>query len=480
MSFPRLGILLVLCAALALPGQAQSIESTVSSLGDSLNQARSDNLHLIAPKAFGNVSEAHKEAQRKMKGGDKISDIREAVQEGRKQLSKAKEFKDLGQVILKEAFAARGDAIEALAPQYAKEKWGEAEETIRSAGREIEKGDQEDARESAKEAVGLYRSAELKSIRANLLGTARDERRAAKEAEAEEWARQTWKEATSKLQKADQILKTDRYNREESRTLAEEAASQFAHARRLASTAKRIDDDVGRNAEKVLLRYEEHVHQIADTLGTAVTFGDGLETVTERIVASVQSLKEDRRNLQNSLQQRRERIDRLQQVIDSLDARLAELEEREEKVSAQLQEKRERQRTLDRVRSVFSSNEADVLTSGDQLIVRMRGLSFPSGSSEIQPKNFGLLTKLQRVIREFSEGAVTIAGHTDSRGNDVRNKKLSEERAQAVRQYLLANMDVPSDRIQAVGRGESQPIATNETEEGRSKNRRIDVTIEFQ
>lgn len=480
MSFLRLSMLLVLCVGLVVPVHAQSIESAVSTLGDSLSTARSDNLHLISPEAFSDASESHNEAEQMMKEGEKISDIREAVNEGQQALSKAKEFQDIGQVILEKAFEARGDAVAARAPNYAKEKWREAEEMIRSAGGEIEKGDQEDARGDAKEAVDLYRSAELKSIRANLLGTAREERKAAKEAEAEEWASRTWKEATSKLQKADKILKTNRYDRESSRRLAEEAANQFAHARRLAETAKKIDDDVEANAEAALLRYEGYIQTIADTLGTEVTFGDDPEAVTERLLASIQSVNEDRQNLRNSLQQRRERIDRLQQVIDSLDARLAKLEEREEKVSAELQEKQERQRTLDRVRNVFNANEADVLTSGEQLIVRMQGLNFPSGSSEIQPKNFGLLTKLQRVIREFADGTVTISGHTDARGNEARNMKLSEERAQAVRQYLLANMDVPANRIQAVGKGESQPIATNETEEGRSKNRRIDVTIDFQ
>jgi len=164
-------------------------------------------------------------------------------------------------------------------------------------------------------------------------------------------------------------------------------------------------------------------------------------------------------------------------VVDSLDGRLASLEEREQTMSARLQEKRERERTLREVRSNFTSDEADVLVRGDELIVRMQGLNFPVGSSEIRPANFSLLTKLQRVIREFPDGEIVISGHTDARGNDASNQKLSEERAQAVREYLLANMDVESSRMEAVGYGESEPIATNETESGREKNRRIDVTI---
>jgi outer membrane protein OmpA-like peptidoglycan-associated protein len=88
-----------------------------------------------------------------------------------------------------------------------------------------------------------------------------------------------------------------------------------------------------------------------------------------------------------------------------------------------------------------------------------------------------LINKAQRVIREFPDANVVISGHTDARGNDATNQKLSEERAQAVREYLLANMNVEPTRMRAVGYGESQPIATNETEAGRQKNRRIDVKI---
>ena len=201
--------------------------------------------------------------------------------------------------------------------------------------------------------------------------------------------------------------------------------------------------------------------------------------MTERLVAAVQSQHADRKNMQSSLQERGNRIDQLQQVVDSLDTRLATLEQREGNVSAQLQTQREREQMLNRVRSIFQPAEAEVLTSGDAIIVRMKGLNFASGSSEIQPKNFGLLTKLQQVIREFP-GAITISGHTDAEGNDALNMKLSEQRSAAVHQYLTANMDLAPDRIRAIGRGESEPIASNETEEGRLQNRRIDVTIGFQ
>jgi outer membrane protein OmpA-like peptidoglycan-associated protein len=483
----RFSFLFTLCAALLGPtahaqnvaANTQNIEAEVERLSGDIAQARSDNLHLSSPDAFREASEYLEEAQEKMKEGDKISDIQDAVQRAQQQLANARKFTDIGGVILKDAFAARNAALEARAPTFSKDPWNDGEDALRSAGEEIEKGDQNDARKDAREARTYYRKAELNAIRTNLLGTARKYRAAAREAEAEDWAPQTWKSADQKLQKADQLLGTDRYDRAESQALAEEATAQFKRARHLAAMAERIDDDVEKNAEQILLEYESRIARIAEALGTKASFGEGPDAVTERLVAAIQSQNDDRENLQASLQERGDRIDRLQQTIDSLDSRLATLEKRKSTMSAELQTQRERERMLDRVREVFEPEEAEVLTSGDAVIVRMKGLNFASGSSEIQPKHFGLLTKLQKVIREFS-GPITISGHTDAEGNDALNMKLSERRSEAVHQYLMANMDLAPDRIRAVGQGESEPIATNETDEGRLKNRRIDVTIGFQ
>lgn len=449
-------------------------------LQNDVTKARSDNLHLSSPNAFNDASEYLADAQKKMKKGKKMSDIQDAVKRGQKRLMDGRQFADIGGVILKDAFTARNNALDARAPEFAEDEWNEGENALRSAGGEIEDGDQNDARDDAKDATSYYRKAELNAIQENLLGTAREHRSAARKAEAEEWAPQTWQDADAKLQKADQMLQEDRYNLSESRTLAEEATSQFKHAKLLAEAARRIDDDVENNAEKVLLEYEAHTARLAKALGTAIDVGNGQEAVTERLVAAVQSANANRQNLRSSLQDREARIGRLQQIVDSLDSRLANLEQRERTMSTELQAKRDRDRTMARMREVFSPDEASVLSSGNGLVIRMKGLNFPSGSSEIQPQNFGLLTKLQQVIREFSDGRVTISGHTDARGNDATNMKLSKERSEAVRQYLSANMDLPKGRLEAVGRGETEPIASNETAEGRLQNRRIDVMIDFQ
>ena len=247
----RFIFLSILCAVLLGPtAYAQNIEAEVQRLNDDVVQARTDNLHLSSPRAFSDASKYLSDAQKKMKKGDKLSDIQSAVQRGHKRLAEAKNFTDIGGVILNDAFASRNAALEVRAPEFSQDQWNDGEKALQNAGGEIEKGDQNDAREYASESDTHYRKAELNAIQSNLLGTARQHRTAAREAGAEKWARQTWKTADQKLQKADQLLKTDRYSRDESRVLAEEATEQFKRARHLAEMAQQIDDNVKRTPSR--------------------------------------------------------------------------------------------------------------------------------------------------------------------------------------------------------------------------------------
>ncbi len=126
---------------------------------------------------------------------------------------------------------------------------------------------------------------------------------------------------------------------------------------------------------------------------------------------------------------------------------------------------------------MFSPAEARVLRQFDDVIIRLVGLSFPSGRSTLRPENFSLLAKLTQATRVFPGSALTIEGHTDSYGGDAANLALSQKRADAVKKYLVANLRIDPSMVEAVGYGETRPVANNETKEGRAKNRRIDIVI---
>lgn len=101
---------------------------------------------------------------------------------------------------------------------------------------------------------------------------------------------------------------------------------------------------------------------------------------------------------------------------------------------------------------------------------------FATGKSVLLP---GAQQRLREVATALKEDArpITIVGHTDSKGNDDSNQKLSEARANAVRTFLVRE-GVSGDRVKTVGMGEAEPIADNETTEGRANNRRVEMILE--
>jgi OOP family OmpA-OmpF porin len=86
------------------------------------------------------------------------------------------------------------------------------------------------------------------------------------------------------------------------------------------------------------------------------------------------------------------------------------------------------------------------------------------------------LTELASRLSGMTVEVVVAVGHTDSIGSDSYNQKLSERRAQAVKNFLLTQ-NLPADRIYTQGKGEKQPVASNKTKEGRAKNRRVEVEV---
>ena len=103
-------------------------------------------------------------------------------------------------------------------------------------------------------------------------------------------------------------------------------------------------------------------------------------------------------------------------------------------------------------------------------------IHFSAGRASIDPDSAGLLDRLIETALRCPTASIEVAGHTDSDGEDAANQALSEKRAQAVADYLV-KAGLPANRFTAVGYGSAQPIATNDTEEGKAQNRRIEFTV---
>ncbi len=127
--------------------------------------------------------------------------------------------------------------------------------------------------------------------------------------------------------------------------------------------------------------------------------------------------------------------------------------------------------SLQQIASVKAEDKRTVITLSGAVL-------FKTDESELLPIAENKLDKVAEVLRDQSEDkTIVIEGHTDSRGSADYNEDLSHRRADSVRDYLVAQ-GVPSSKIQAVGKGEEEPIAKNATAEGRANNRRVEIIID--
>jgi len=104
------------------------------------------------------------------------------------------------------------------------------------------------------------------------------------------------------------------------------------------------------------------------------------------------------------------------------------------------------------------------------------GLLFDFDSDVIKPTAAANLQELARSLTKFPNSNILIVGHTDSQGDDAYNMALSQRRANSAAAYLRAQ-GVPSSRLSTSGRGEAEPVASNDTEAGKAQNRRVEVAI---
>ncbi len=104
----------------------------------------------------------------------------------------------------------------------------------------------------------------------------------------------------------------------------------------------------------------------------------------------------------------------------------------------------------------------------------LKGLTFDTAKWDIKPQYFPLLEEVVTILKKNPSMRLEIQGHTDSMGSPTYNQKLSQRRAEAIKQYLI-RAGISPERLKAVGFGESQPVASNATDEGRAKNRRVEL-----
>ncbi len=482
----RLPFLMIAALLAALPAGVAAQENLRGQLfggTDSLLvRAKERQADILAPASFKKAMGYYNEASDDYKTGGQLEDMTENLRNSSVYLAKALDVAKLGEVAFSGALAARTDALSAAAPTQQPELWKKAEEKFNRAAGELEDGDMGAGNKYGAEATDLYRTAELEAIKSNYLTPARILIEKATKQGADDTAPKTLALARQLTAQTEAMLKQNRYDTDEARVLAQEARYEAAHAIKLHEVITRIRSDET-NYEVALLGVEEQFQRVSGALGLKARFDSGfeppateaLEAIREREV-KLEKAGEALKASTTTATNKGVELENLRLQIGSMEKRVGTLTDTEKQLQQSLTVHRTQESTIHDVEGMFTSDEGHVLREGSKIIVRLYGLTFPVGKNTIEPQYYNLLTKVQQAIKKFPKAEITIEGHTDAAGTDDINQRLSESRSLAVAEYLMANMGVEVP-VNSQGFGESRPLATNETPEGRAKNRRIDVVI---
>jgi len=434
------------------------------------------NAQLLAPRSYGRGMKEYQDAQNALERGRNIETVRSNAADATNHFKTAAEAAGLASTALAQVMKSRQDAANARAPQLSPEIWQEAQRKFGDAIRLLERGDLKGSKRRDIEATSLYRDAELVAIKAEYLSETRQLLADADRARVGRYAPITLGKAKQLLADAERELNENRYDTDLPRNLARQANYEAKHAIYLSEIGRRVrDKDL--SVEELVLLWEVPMTAIAAAADIVPNMEDGPADLSAELVDFIEEKRSEVQRLEQENSEDDIRLADLEEELRALDERLGGATAERAALVQRLEAQNRVREQFARVEKIFTSAEARVFRQGNNIILRLVGLTFDSGASQIRPAGFPLLEKVEKAIDVFPRSELTIEGHTDSFGGDASNQVLSQERAESVQQYMINAMRIPTYRLIATGYGETRPVASNETEAGRKSNRRIDIVI---
>jgi OOP family OmpA-OmpF porin len=438
--------------------------------------ADSANAQLLAPRSYSRGMDEYKDAEIALERGRNIETVRSNAADATRYFKTATTAADLADTALAQVMKSRQDAANARAPELSGEIWEQAQRKFGEAIRLLERGDLKGSKRRDIEATSLYRDAELVAIKAQYLTETRQLLAQADRARVGRYAPITLGQAKQLLADAERELNENRYDTDLPRSLARQANYEAKHAIYLSEVVRKVRDrDL--TAEQLVLQWEKPLRDVSGAADVVPDMEDGPDRLAAELVAYIELKNNENQALGQENSENEIRLAEMEEEMTSLDERLGGATAERAALVQRLEAQARVKQQFAQVEKMFSAAEARVFREGNTIILRLTGLTFDSGQSQIKPASFDLLGKVEKAIDVFPRSELIIEGHTDSFGGDDFNQKLSQERAESVQQYMINAMRIPTYRLIATGYGETRPVASNETESGRTRNRRIDIVI---
>lgn len=490
-------LLLAACAQTStqLAGQPEASSANpteaIAELEDQIAAARQAELPVLSPQWFAKADAACSEAKKGVESGAELSKIYANINNGQDALSKARESAKVARTMLPAVIESRKKAFAAGAQKLG-EPFESAENQFLRLTRAIEDNQIGYTKKHAAKVSETYLTLELLAIKDGTIETVRPVLEQAEKDKAEKFAPKSLSLAWDYFNETDAFISENRYAEADIDQKVQQALFMAQRAATINNQSKIL---AHMEPEDIALWMEDSLHQVTKKMSAPDVRNQPTEAQVKEILKSIQSLQDENRRLDQALLDQKNDFQKKTALFESniaiLKQQIAMLEGKAEKdqkvkevllaeqraVERKLAAEREFNKKFLEVQALFRASEAEVYKQRNQLVIRLKAMRFPIGSAIIMPENFSLLTKVQEAIQLFNRPSVVVEGHTDSTGEEEKNLALSNERAKAVRDYLVANKTIPADKIYHKGYGSARPLASNATPEGRAINRRIDVVI---
>lgn len=447
---------------------SENPSTLIRRLGHEIASARDEGVDVLSPTWFRKAEQSQAQAQKGLEQGAATDEILEQIARGQAELQQAGVVAIRCRDQIEETIQSR-EAARAVNAQQFGGAYTSAEEDFLKLTRSLEEGDFAYARQNRKAVADAFRALELRAIDHAALSDVRALLAQAEQSGVPRAAAKAYAQAREALVQAETYIAANRYDKGEIRLKADHARFMTQRAIALAQAGRKLDE---MQPEEIALWIEGFFSETTARLKIEDHRDKPFEQQQAAILAAIAALQSDQEGAV-------EKEATIQKLMD----RMSEMEGSSQQMrydAAQLAADKRFNETFTQVQEYFTPQEAEVYKQKSHLVIRLKGMRYAVGKSEITPDNYALLAKVQKAITAFGKPTVVVEGHTDATGSAAKNEALSLSRAEAVRRYLVANYTVQADRITAVGYGAARPIASNQTAEGRAQNRRIDLIIQPQ
>ncbi len=417
--------------------------------------AESKDVQILAPNWYKKAANGKKLSMKLIQQKEQDDIILTSILETENQIKKAIEIHTQAATILANTVDARKDALKAGADPKT-DDFQKYTDELKYLALLIEGDRTLDAQKNMPSVTAAFRKIELTMIKKKNLDHIRKMIEQNIKLGAGDIAPKTHSSAMAALKNVEDYIEGERYNESEITKRVNEVFFIAQRAVNITINCKQLKNET---PEDSVLRFERILTEISSKLEIADIRNKNFSKQKDEINSYIASLFRAGVNEAREKHKLADKVQGLQTEVRSLS------------------DKEQIRQLLDSIHNDFSISEAEVYLQNDRVILRLFGISFPSGVWGILPEHEGLLTRVGSVVKKLGKSIIIVEGHTDAIGEEQKNQILSEKRANSIRDYLIKSGISTNERSSFIGYGHGRPIATNRSEGGRKKNRRIDLVI---